>query len=128
MINYNVFVKHLLKASVLVLCSSNTFAIGDSIATTPNVLPFLIGIIIFILLCVGVVTFICFKMVGSKNRGKWALFGGIPSIICAIIFSWKLAICIAFAVAFWLRLQAIKNENINENINKNINKNNDEVN
>ena len=87
----------------LVLYCHPAFAIGDSIATTEGGLYFTIGIAVFILLCLTMVVYLCFKIAGPKQRSKWALLGGLPSLICAAIFSWQLAIVIAFGVAFYLQ-------------------------
>ena len=94
---YTIFV-----LSCLLFCQT-AFAIGDSIATTEGGLYVLIGVGLFIMLFLVVLVYFCVKIAEPKQRGKWVLLGGLPSILCAVVFSWKLAIVIAFGVALYLR-------------------------
>ena len=87
----------------LLLSNHAAFAVGDSIATTEGGLAFAIGIAVFILVCLVVVVCVCFKIAGHTQRLRWAIYGGLPSVICAATFSWKLALAIAFGVALWLQ-------------------------
>jgi NADH:ubiquinone oxidoreductase subunit H len=107
---------HLILLTCLMLFANLAFAIGDSIATVEGGLAFAIAIGIFLLLCVAAIIYFCLKIAGHNQRLKWALLGGLPSIVCAILFSWKIAIVIAFGVAFWLQHTAELKQRNSENI------------
>jgi NADH:ubiquinone oxidoreductase subunit H len=87
----------------LMLFCSLAFAIGDSIATTEGGLVFAIGVGVFIVLCLTIVIYFCLKIAGPKQRFRWALLGGLPSIACTVLYSWQVALAIAFGLAFWLQ-------------------------